>query len=31
MLNLVTANLSVRPEEVQLSLDDIAREGLAVC
>jgi putative transposase len=27
MLNLVTGNLSVRPEEVRLSLDGIAREG----
>ncbi len=27
MLNLVTANQSVRPEEVRLSLDEIAREG----
>lgn len=27
MLNLVTVNPSVRPEEVQLSLDEIAREG----
>jgi len=27
MLNLITANLSVRPEEVQLSLDEIVREG----
>lgn len=27
MLNLVTAKLSVRPEEVRLCLDDIAREG----
>jgi transposase-like protein len=27
MLNLVNPNLSVRPEEIRLSLDDIAREG----
>jgi transposase-like protein len=27
MLNLVNANLSVRPEELRLSLDEIAREG----
>ena len=27
MLNLVTVNPSVRPEEVRLSLDEIAREG----